>query len=301
MASRLETLFARYEADLRRLRLNAKGGFVCPICLNYFARAVNLAEYVSVEHIIPKTLAGRVTTLTCRRCNNTAGTELESHLVQRVRLEGRTKPFTAGVEFSGTSFRAEVHLPESANDALKMYGIPKQSDPREIDQFTKLLSDGVWDGQTLKLNLEGGYVPARSDAALVRSAYLLMFRLFGYRYIYDKSAAYIRKMIMEPLANIAPRNGILWRVPVQPPSSIGISIVTKPKRLRSFMIFLTLDEYQNHVSAIALPSPGTGMELFHSFAKAEQPQKLTLSSWLPGDSEEMFPLDEVWQYVISKV
>ena len=295
-----ESSFARYEADLLRLWPTAKRRFVCPICLKSFARTENTAKDVTIEHIVPKALAGRVTTLTCRRCNNTAGAGLDSHLVQRVQIEGRKKPILAGAEFCGTTFRGEVHLPHSADDAMKMDGFQKQSDPREIDKFGKLLSEGVWDGQKLNLRLELRYVPALSFAALLRSAYLLMFRIFGYRYVFDRSAAVIRKSITDPLVETDALNGISWRVDVRPPTETGVSIVTKPKELRSFMIFLTLDRDQDHVAAIALPPPNTGTEFFHLLDKAEKPRRSTLSSWLSGDNEEIMPFDEVWQYAISK-
>ena len=176
----------------------------------------------------------------------------------------------------------------------------KNHNPREIAKFGRLLSEGEWDGQELKLDLKLGYVPVRSFAALVRSAYLLMFRLFGYRYVYDRSATVIRKSITEPLVETDALKGISWRVDVRPPTETGVSIVTKPKELRSFMIFLTLDKGQDHVSAIALPPPNTGTEFFHLLDKAEKPRRSTLSSWLSGDNEEIMLFDEVWQYAISK-
>ena len=174
MAHNLDTLLSRCEADLQQIWPKAKRGFVCPICLRFFARTENLTKSVSIEHIVPHALGGRVTTLTCRRCNNTAGTQLDSNLVNRVRVEGRSEPISADVEFRGTKFRGKVHLPESASDSFRIYGIPKQSDPREINRFFSLLDEGVWDGQELKLRLELGYVPVRSAVALLRSAYLLI-------------------------------------------------------------------------------------------------------------------------------
>ena len=299
MAPNLEASLTRYEADLLRLRPKAKRGFVCPICLKFFARTENLAEDVAIEHIVPKALAGGVTTLTCRKCNNTAGTKLDRHLVQRVRVEGRKKPILAGARFCGTSFRVEVHLPESADNAIRVYGIRKQSHPREIDKFGRLLSEGVWDGQELKLDLELGYEPVRSRAALLRSAYLLMFRVFGYRYVFDRSAAVIRKSITEPLVETDALKGISWRVAVRPPGEVGVSIVTKPKELRSFIIFLTLDKVHDHVSAVALPPPIAGMKFFGDLVKSENPRRFSLSSWISGDNEEIMPLDEVWQHIIN--
>ena len=273
---------------------------MCPICLTFFARKENLTKFVSIEHVVPNALGGRVTTLTCRQCNNTAGTQLDSHLVQRVRIEGRSKPFLADVEFRGTKFRGEVHLPESANDSFRIYGIPKQSDPREINKFFSLLDEGIWDGQELKLRLDGGYVPLRSAVALLRSAYLLMFRLFGYRYVCDRSAAVIRESISQPTIETDGLKGISWRGDWSIPSEIGVSIVTQPREFRSFMVFITLDKSQNHVSAIALPPPNAGSEFFHNLAQGGKRKKYALSSWIEGDNKEIMPLSEVWRHVIGK-
>ena len=235
MAPNLDTLLSRCEADLLQIWPNAKRGFVCPVCLRFFARTENLTKSVSIEHVVPYALGGRVTTLTCRRCNNTAGTQLDRHLVQRVRIEGRSKPILADAEFRGTKFRGEVHLPESASDSFRIFGFPKQSDPREINRFVSLLDEGMWDGQELKLRLEGGYVPVRSAVALLRSAYLLMFRLFGYRYVCDRSAAVIRESISQPTVETDGLKGISWRVDWSLPSEIGVSIVIQPREFRSFM------------------------------------------------------------------
>ena len=110
---------------------------------------------------------------------------------------------------------------ESPSDSFRIYGIPKQSDPREINRFFSLLDEGVWDGQELKLRLELGYVPVRSAVALLRSAYLLMFRLFGYRYVCDRSAVVIRESISQPTIETDGLKGISWRVDHSPPSDLA--------------------------------------------------------------------------------
>lgn len=299
MAPNLETVFARYEADLLRLSPGRDKGFVCPICMEFIAHSKNLSEKVAIEHIIPSKLGGKSTTLTCRRCNNTAGSKLESHLVQRVQIEGRKKPINAGVEFCDTAFRAAVHLPNSPGDAIKLYGIQEQSDHREIDKFGELLSAGVWDGQDIKLNLEPRYSVIRSAAALVRSAYLLMFRVFGYRYVFDRSAAAIRKAITEPLVETDALKGVSWRVGFRPPTETGVSIITDPEELRSFMIFLTLDRDQDHVSGIVLPPPNIGTEFFRILDNSGSPRTCSFSSLGSGINKEILPFDEVWKYVIN--
>lgn len=299
MSPRLETLLTRYEADLMRFVKGTERGFLCPICLRFYSRSEDHTENISIEHIVPSALGGTATTLTCRQCNNTAGSQLESHLIQRVQVEGGMKPIDARVEFCGTAFRAEVHLPNSTGHAIELAGIQKQSDPREIAKFGNLLSEGIWDGQNLKLDLELGYAPLRSLAALVRSAYLLMFRLFGYRYVFDRSAAVIRQSIAEPLVETDVLKGVLWRGSFRPPAETSVSIVTEPKEFRSYMIFLTLDENHEHVSAITLPPPNTGAEFFHTLGKVGNPTTFNLRHLGSGRNEEILPLDEVWQYVTN--
>ena len=300
MAPKLETLIGRYEADLQKILPNFERGFVCPICLRLFDRKSNLSSELAIEHIVPKKLGGKLTTLTCRRCNNTAGTKLESHLVKRVRIEGGKEPISAGAEFCGSKFRGGVHLPNSCNGVMKFFGIRKQSHFQEIDKFGKLLSDGVWEGETFKLDLEPGYVPALTAVALMRSAYLLMFRIFGYRYLFEKSAESIRKTLTEPLVETDVTKVISWRTKVHPPSEVGVSIVTSPKELCSFIVFLTLDRDQDHVSSVALPPPNAGREYFQRLNRTGKRRRCTLSSWLSGDNEEIMPLDEVWHHVIGQ-
>src|SRR5437868_1137324 len=91
MAS-LEGLFDRYAADLKRFAPALAEQFGCPLCLKAFPHSEPLGEVVSEEHVVPGALGGRITTLTCKRCNNEMGSKLESHLVQRVLVEARKRP-----------------------------------------------------------------------------------------------------------------------------------------------------------------------------------------------------------------
>ena len=59
---------------------------VCPLCLDHFGREALLGDppILSVEHPIPSAVEGEFKTLTCRKCNNTAGAILDSHFVQMI-------------------------------------------------------------------------------------------------------------------------------------------------------------------------------------------------------------------------
>src|SRR5258708_4609166 len=49
---------------------------LCPLCW----QEKRLSD-LSLEHMVPSAVGGRSTTLTCRLCNNTHGSELDSHLI----------------------------------------------------------------------------------------------------------------------------------------------------------------------------------------------------------------------------
>ena len=132
MASKLEALFRMYAANLEIYAPSLRGRFACPLCLRVIERASNLSDVVAEEHVVPEALGGRLTTITCRSCNNSAGTELESHLVQRVLVDANKRPVEGRVDIGGTVHRAEVHFPSPSTDGFRIFGIPKQSDRRQV-------------------------------------------------------------------------------------------------------------------------------------------------------------------------
>lgn len=72
-------LFWELAADYQNFRTEAVHTVACPLCLAEYALA-NIAD-LTREHIVPSKLGGRSETLTCRKCNNTQGSCLDSHLI----------------------------------------------------------------------------------------------------------------------------------------------------------------------------------------------------------------------------
>src|SRR4051794_32636759 len=60
----------------------AKDVFCCPLCLRSFTREAleGSDPLLSLAHITPQSLGGRLCTLACTECNNTMGKGLESEL-----------------------------------------------------------------------------------------------------------------------------------------------------------------------------------------------------------------------------
>jgi hypothetical protein len=79
---RLE-LFDLYAANISMyVEPELKDTFVCPICLNGFARdsVCGKVPAVILAHVFPEAAGGTIVTLSCAKCDNDFGTKHDSHL-----------------------------------------------------------------------------------------------------------------------------------------------------------------------------------------------------------------------------
>jgi hypothetical protein len=104
MATKLERLFDFYSVDRGRYAPEHEGHFECPLCHKIVQKIHPLRDVVGEEHIVPKALGGRLVTLTCLKCNNDQGSDLDADLIQRVRAETGRYPFSARVRVGNGEF-----------------------------------------------------------------------------------------------------------------------------------------------------------------------------------------------------
>ena len=291
VSSSLSSLFDAYAGDLARFAPALEGKFGCPICLRAVARTPHLSDVVAKEHIVPSALGGRLVTLTCRQCNNRSGSQLESHLVRRVRVDSGKSPSSVRLTVGGVVQRGEILLEPEGDPQIRINVIGRQSDPRLAAEMERLVADGK---DEMHLQVNSGYVPLRSLVALVRSAYLLMFRTFGYRYVLDSSAVAIREQILKPTAETDVLTGASWRVDAGAPPSTSLALAKAPDDRSGFVAFLALDADSGHVAAVTLPPPGVDGEEFYRTLAESQARRTYHLSVLP-EPDGFVPLAELWQ------
>jgi hypothetical protein len=297
MPSRLERLFEYYAADLRRFAPKYSDHFGCPLCYRVFKKVDNLGELVAEEHVVSKQLGGRIVTLTCRSCNSEHGTKLDAHLVQRVRIEANKRPMRTRFKMGTVAFGAEMYGRMEPGSPIKIAGVRKQSDPRQVEEVKRLLREG----RTINLNVNLGYNENRSLVALVRSAYLLMFRTFGYRYVLDSSAKVVREQLQNPPQKMPVLSGIMWRITEPVPPGNTLTIMHTPESIRSFLAILRLDDDTGHAAAVTLPAPGTdGSDLYPRLRLPESQGTKTLQP-LPIPKVGFLPFIETWRYVVEVI
>lgn len=188
--------FAELSADLEQVTGDFPQKMLCPLCFTPMPEEwIDLEEpQITEEHIIPDMLGGTAVTLTCKRCNNTHGTELDSHLVQMIRFHDflagvGTKPVRGGIELDGKRFPSDIKFDSAENTVeFKM----RRSHPTTPDAVRKFFQANP---DTFKFHGSSGYIQYRADLALLRAGYLAMFKQWGYRYILSRAADVIRRTI----------------------------------------------------------------------------------------------------------
>ena len=264
MSVRLQTLWDTCSADLKRFAPALEGYFGCPICMRPVAPTPVLTDVVAEEHVVPKSLGGRLTTLTCRRCNNSAGSKLESHLVRRVRIDAGKAPSSMRLQVGGAVQRGKIYVSPDEGEPIRIEIVDKQSDPRQAPELERLVKEGV---EEMHLSVNSGYIPLRTAVALIRSAYLLMFRTFGYRYVFDCSADVVRDQVADPTRETDVLTGVAYRVNAGLPSETALAIATAPNGQSCFLAVLELDHDSAHMAVVTLPPPGVdGADFFHTLA-----------------------------------
>jgi hypothetical protein len=189
-----KALFEELAADYRKARPEIADAVACPLCLAEW-RLTSIAE-LSREHIVPKSLGGRSETLTCRRkCNNTHGSRLDSHLINAMRamdaIEG-LEPIATTLGSDKGKIVAELMLGDGTPDKPNQIRIVgKASNLEAADDLRSSLGDGY----TLNLQMRFEYMPERFFRAAFRAAFLAVFKAEGYAYALSQGAAQVRAML----------------------------------------------------------------------------------------------------------
>jgi hypothetical protein len=208
-AEKRQRLFDLYTRHVTLYEPDKQGIFYCPLCLRAFTQeALNGPNpYLSLAHIVSESLGGTTSTLSCTECNNNSGSRLEGNLVKRLLLEDRvlgqlripkarfTGPFgNIGVEFEFS--------PDGRSWSI--FAIPKQTNPADLERVEKCFNDLVA-GRTGNVSFSLGFREKLDGLgarlAIYQTAYLLMFRYFGYEYILDPNVAVVREQLMNPTAD----------------------------------------------------------------------------------------------------
>ena len=262
MANRGGKLFDSLATDLAAIQPELGRKFIlCPLCLRPFDRRalrIKTEDGLSLEHMIGKKLGGRRwMTLTCRKCNNRHGSGLEAHLVHEIKV--RDWSAGDGSKLVGTISIEGVDLPmtisREADKEPWMISI-RGGHPKVLADFQEL-AGSMRDGDLVRLKFSLEYSQAKSQRALLRVAYLVVFNQFGYAYALSEAGAFVRKVIegaeAEHLWRLLPQLGVVNGGGFAEPVTIS-PIENHEGALIAHFVLIRLERKQKYYYAALLPA-----------------------------------------------
>lgn len=242
-------LFWELAADYQKFRAAKVDTVACPLCLAEYDLA-NIAD-LTREHIVPSKLGGRSETLTCRKCNNTQGSRLDSHLITLMKsmdaIEG-TEPIRTSFGSDKRKIAAELLLGAGTPDdpsTIRIVG------PASNMGAVQDLRNSMRDGSTLDFRMNFSYIPERYFRAAFRAAFLSVFKVEGYQdalslgaeqipSVLGTSVPVLEKVVLEAFPERDPETDLLV-MPVSF-SDIGecyaVLLRLRTKRTRYLTVFL---------------------------------------------------------------
>lgn len=196
-------LFELFSRQLEHVGDYPSGTFVCPMCAGTFTREALEDDSLCLAHIVPKELGGgSECTLTCKKCDNKSGAELESVLIEHLRYKDWSQgvgmwPARAVGEFGNVGVEFGRSGP-SANWNIEV--VPEISNPAHLSALGETMQRcAAGTDFEYKLHWSVRHKPHHFAAAVFHSAYLRLFHHFGYEFIaacpqYDN----LRRQIFSP-------------------------------------------------------------------------------------------------------
>jgi hypothetical protein len=253
--ARRKLLFARYSSSLAACRPEHAGLYACPICLALFPQEALVGNdpLLTEEHCPQRGIGESHYVLTCKGCNSQAGYQIDHHLHKHVQLrrfwDGNERS-NVRLEFENRSVTASI---ERGSGTMSLWPDRRRCDPKAVDALFDSLKDQTF--KEFSLRFGRNVLPSirRFRIALLKSAYLLMFRNFGYRYILTPLLESVRVQILEPQAKHLPLEWIMIRPTTAAPA--GILRVTEPELLDCYLVSIHLTRTQESYCVI-MPTSG---------------------------------------------
>jgi hypothetical protein len=230
--------------------------YVCPLCRVMTSMDDLDDNLLTDEDVPPRSAFGRPLVLTCRDCNNDAGSRLDSHAATQERIldfqyGSQPKPLKVHVR-DGIDLAARL---ERRQDTYFLYGVPTASHPSAPALLDSLLDGWRANGSARTLSLQGDdvYIPRLANLSRLRAAYLVAFAMWGYRYAFSPAMDPVRAQLADPYTELF--TPLLVVDPIADPHRRALIHVTAPEGVDAIAVVLGR-------FAVLLPSAGDDTAFF---------------------------------------
>ena len=168
--------------------------YPCPICLTPFPVEALADKRLSAEHVPPKSVGGRELLLTCTVCNNSAGTKLDADAKTkedvRIAMAGMLgRPHRIKAMIGGLRVNGELH---TSGGQYSLQIPPRINKPGTNEALRNVVRAGA----QLTVQHES-FSELGAKISWLRSGYLALFAVAGYKLSLDPAMQIVRKQILE--------------------------------------------------------------------------------------------------------
>lgn len=298
-----DSLFNLYSVNASYHDLSIQDSFVCPLCMRIFSR--ELIDCLSIEHIIPSNLSGKLITLTCKACNNTTGSILDAQVVKRIRTEDAFVGYgTIRGKVKSESGECTGEIVKTGESSYHIMPLPQYSNPV---LFKNVFEDIKKDKAEITFTSEPLYNTPHSTLGYLRAAYLMMFYYFGYGYVkYRYITDPIRMAILNHTDDTPFLNSV-FRLHFGFKGNT-VAALTNPPEHRCFLVLLDYSTNTDRAICIALPGLWQeGHDNYQSLLANIAFNKKLSGSWCPIRYHESIltnkanedAVDRLWQHILT--
>lgn len=254
---RRKLLFEVYSKNLLEVEPGTKDTFRCPICLKDFDRsALDIDQMLTLGHIVPKSVDGKICTLECGACNSKVGSAYDVHAANM------RKAVDWVCRKVGTKQLIRLKDGDKSSAAILSYEEGPTAVVKAVDWADpnyKALSE-VWglratepSGISLNVSFNTRSSADKRVLSAVHAAFLMMFYCFGYEYALSPEADIVREIINEGKAQwpVGAMEGHMPAISSAPAPSAGV--LRSPEKMKSFIVLLPCFYTEGHLQTVFLP------------------------------------------------
>lgn len=176
--------------------------YACPQCLKPFRQEDLDSGTLTLEDVPPKALGGKPLMLTCKTCNNAAGTRLDAEWRKRQNLldfmAGTLDKPIKGQVFKAGGFELPVSV-KRVGGQIELWGAPQATHPDNAEGIGRHMDDLVAIGEDAdgyEFQISGfSHRPREANLSILRMAYLVCFAIWGYTFVTEASLALVRRQL----------------------------------------------------------------------------------------------------------
>jgi hypothetical protein len=250
--------------------------YVCPLCADGFLEEMldqRRRNPLTLEHLPPKSVGGKARILTCKKCNNYSGSNLDKLILNSLEAESflKLKPN------SSISTKLKINNKYYLRSKAKLIQKEKYQLIFKIKQsryFNACLDEMKMDWRNTEINVSFN-LPNKTNTAvaLLRIGYILAFYYLGNRLLYEGSIHKIREAILNSDTVHLPHSGV-YLLEESDSVSEGIHLLVGPSEFRSYFIIFRI-KIASYSKMIAVPIPGPGEDGWKNYSKLQELEKGT--------------------------